>query len=107
LACWSTVIPYICPELPQKQKDDLAFEVKIPLLYNNVVLSNWNSFVKAGTRNAYCPGAYHSAVSLDLPVSIGDYHCARTPDDPMVVHLMRTRSSLGVPARSQLGAVRE
>jgi spermidine dehydrogenase len=101
LACWSTVIPYICPELPQKQKDDLAYEVKVPLLYNNVVISNWNCFVKAETRYAYCPGSYHSAVSLDPPVSIGNYHCAQTPADPMVLHLMRTPCSPGLPARSQ------
>jgi len=101
LACWNSVIPYICSELPAKQKEDLAYEVKVPLLYTNVLLSNWNAFAKAGAHNIYCPGAYHSTVSLDLPVSIGGYQCATKPDEPIVVHLVRTPCSPGLEARSQ------
>src|SRR5580693_4295510 len=32
LACWHVVIPYICDELPSKQKDALASAQKVPLL---------------------------------------------------------------------------
>lgn len=101
LACWSTVIPYIFPELPQKQKEDLAYEAKVPLLYTNVLLSNWNAFVKAGVRSVYCPASYHSSVSLDMPVSLGGYHCTTKPEEPILVHLMRTPCSPGQPARTQ------
>ena len=31
LACWHVVIPYICEELPQKQKEALASAQKVPL----------------------------------------------------------------------------
>src|SRR5262249_37853392 len=41
LACWHVVIPYICDELPQTQKDALASAQKVPLLYTNMVLRNW------------------------------------------------------------------
>jgi len=101
LACWNAVIPYICPELSAKQKEDLAFEVKVPLLYTNVLISNWRSFVKAGARSMYCPGSYHTGVSLDMPVSIGSYKCTRNPDEPIVVHMMKAPCSPGLPARSQ------
>ena len=101
LACWNAVIPYICPELPDPQKEDLAYETKVPLLYTNVLISNWKSFAKAGAHNIYCPGAYHSLVSLDMPVSIGSYHCTRKPEEPIVLHLMRTPCSPGLEARSQ------
>jgi spermidine dehydrogenase len=38
LACWHVVIPYICKELPQSQRDALASAQKVPLLYTNVAL---------------------------------------------------------------------
>ena len=39
LACWHVVIPYICDELPEKQKEALASAQKVPLLYTNVLLT--------------------------------------------------------------------
>jgi len=46
LACWHVVIPYICEELPDKQKEALSSAQKVPLLYTNVALRNWTSFQK-------------------------------------------------------------
>jgi spermidine dehydrogenase len=101
LACWGTVIPYICPELPEAQKKALAYGVKVPIVYTNVVVANWTSFRQLGFSEVYAPGSYHSRVNLDLPVSIGAYHCARTPEDPIVLHLVRTPCRPGLPARDQ------
>ena len=101
LACWSSVIPYLCPDLPEKQKEDLAYEVKVPLLYTNVAINNWKAFEKAGINSAYCPGSYHSWLNLDLPVSIGKYKCSQTPEEPIVIHMMRTPCSPGLSARQQ------
>jgi spermidine dehydrogenase len=101
LACWHVVIPYICEELPEKQKEALASAQKVPLLYTNVALRNWTSFQKVHTRSVYAPGMYHSALNLDLPVSIGGYQCARKPEEPIVVHMMKTPCHPGLPAREQ------
>jgi len=101
LACWHVVIPYICEELPDKQKEALASAQKVPLLYTNVMLRNWKSFEKAGTNSIYSPGMYHSYVNLDLPVSIGGYQCARKPEEPIVVHMMKAACHPGLPARQQ------
>jgi spermidine dehydrogenase len=106
LACWNFVIPYICPELPAEQRDALAYEVKVPIVYTNVALTNWNPFVKLGVQSIYAPGAYHSFVGLDLPVSIGRYRCSQSPGQPVVVHMMRTPCSPGLPARDQHNAGR-
>ena len=95
------MIPYICPELPETQKDALAYAIKVPIVYTNVQLSGWQAFVKAGVSRVYAPGGFHSVLNLDLPVSIGSYRCARTPDEPILVHLMRTPCSPGQPARQQ------
>ncbi len=101
LACWHVVVPYICDELPDKQKEALASAQKVPLLYTNVLVRNWKAFEKAGTNSIYAPGMYHSYVNLDQPVSIGGYECARKPEDPIVVHMMKAACQPGLPARQQ------
>jgi spermidine dehydrogenase len=101
LACWHVVIPYICQDLPQKQRDALASAQKIPLLYTNVALRNWTSFQKLNANSVYAPGCYHTRMTLDLPVSIGGYECARKPEEPIVVHMMKTPCRPGRPSREQ------
>jgi len=101
LACWHVVIPYICEELPDHQKEALASAQKVPLLYTNVAIKNWTSFEKLGVRSVYAPGSYHTNVNLDLPVSMGAYKCSQSPDAPVVVHMVRTPNKPGLPGRQQ------
>lgn len=101
LACWHVVVPYICEDLPSKQKEALASAQKVPLLYTNVALKNWTAFQKVGANAVYAPGMYHTGVNLDLPVSIGGYACAQKPDEPIVVHMMKAACHPGLPARQQ------
>jgi spermidine dehydrogenase len=101
LACWHVVIPYICEELPESQKDALSSAAKVPLLYTNVAINNWTSFKKLGANYVYAPGCYHTNLTLDLPVSIGDYRCSQKPEDPIVVHMSKTPCKPGLPARDQ------
>jgi spermidine dehydrogenase len=101
LACWNMVIPYICTDLPEHQKQALHSAAKVPLLYTNVAIRNWTSFQKLGTSSVYAPGCYHSAFTLDIPVSIGGYECSKSPDEPIVIHMMKTPCKPGLPARDQ------
>lgn len=101
LACWHVVIPYICEELPDNQKEALSSAQKVPLLYTNVAIKNWTSFQKLGANPIYAPGSYHTGLNLDLPVSMGDYHCTQKPEDPVVVHMMKTPNRPGLPSRRQ------
>lgn len=101
LACWNMVIPYICAELPEHQKQALHWEPKVPLLYTNVAIRSWDAFQKLGASSVYAPHCYHSAFTLDIPVSIGDYHCSTDPDQPIVIHMMKTPCKPGLPARDQ------
>ena len=73
LACYNTMIPYICPELPTEQKDALSYLVKAPLVYTHVALRNWTAFTKLGVHHIVAPGSYHNYVALDFPVSLGQY----------------------------------
>ncbi|MGA7919081.1 MAG: FAD/NAD(P)-binding protein [Candidatus Acidiferrales bacterium] len=106
LACWNMVVPYMCPDLPDKQKEALAYGVKIPLVYTNVLISNWQSFKKLGISAARCPGSYFDTVTMDFPVSMGDYKYGRNPGEPCVLHLERVPCKPGLPAREQQKAGR-
>jgi spermidine dehydrogenase len=101
LACWHVMIPYICAELPEAQKKALAFAVKVPLVYTNVLLRNWTSFQKLGVSGVYAPGSFHSEMNLDLPVSLGDYKFPHDPQEPIVVHMQRVPTQPGLPSRDQ------
>jgi spermidine dehydrogenase len=101
LACWHVVIPHICEQLTDSQKQALSSAAKVPLLYTNVAIRNWKAFEKLGASSIYAPSCYHSHLNLDLPVSIGGYECSRKPDEPIVVHMLKTPCKPGRPARDQ------
>ncbi|MBS1865318.1 MAG: NAD(P)-binding protein [Acidobacteria bacterium] len=101
MACWNMMIPYLCPELPDKQKEALHYGAKVPLVYTNVQIKNWQAFEKLGIRSASCPGMYHSQLGLDVPIDIGDYKFPKTPEDPMVVRMERTPCMPGMSERDQ------
>jgi spermidine dehydrogenase len=101
LACWNGVIPHICPDLPEPQKEALGYGVKVPLVYANVALRQWTSFAKLGVWTINAPGGYFTTVSLDFPVSLGEYRFPRSPDEPIVVHMARTPCQPGLPSRDQ------
>jgi spermidine dehydrogenase len=101
LACYNTMIPYLCPDLPEKQKEALSYLVKAPLVYTHVAISNWTSFHKLGIHQIVSPGSYHCFTMLDFPVSLGDYHFSSKPEEPMVLFMLRTPCKRGLPSRDQ------
>jgi len=72
-----------------------------------VLIRNWESFERLGLRGAYCPGSYHTSVRLSEPLTMGEYRCSRTPDEPMVLQLMRVPLKPGLPAPEQWKAGRK
>jgi spermidine dehydrogenase len=101
LACYNGMIPYLCPELPEKQKEALAYLVKAPLVYTHVAIRNWSSFSKLGIHQIVAPGSYHTWTALDFPVSLGDYHFPSKPEEPAVLMMLRTPCKPGLPVRDQ------
>src|ERR1700758_363693 len=101
LACWNMVIPYICPDMSRKQKDALAYGVKVPVVYTNVQIRNSRPFEKLGVRRIKCPGSFFTSIEMDYPVSMGDYKYAASPDAPCVLHLERFPCGGGATARDQ------
>tara|TARA_B100000959_G_C14735859_1_gene522910 strand:- start:86 stop:736 length:651 start_codon:yes stop_codon:yes gene_type:complete len=101
MACWNTVIPYLVPELPEQQKEALAFGVKAPLVYTSVAVRNWTAFEKLGISRVTTPTMYHSRLALDEAVSLGDLRHAESPEEPIVLSLGRYPSAPGLPKKEQ------
>ena len=101
LACYNMMIPHLCPELPEQQREALSYALKAPLVSTNVLIRDWKSLERLGLEGAYCPGSYQMGMYLSNPVSMGEYRCPRTPDEPMVLHLMRVPLRPGLPAPEQ------
>jgi spermidine dehydrogenase len=106
LACYNMMIPYLCPELPQRQRDALHSLVKVPLVYTHVAVRNWTTFQSLGIHQIVAPGGYHTYTALDFPVSLGQYEFPNRPDEPMVLFMLRTPCQPGLPARDQFRAGR-
>lgn len=108
MACYHAIIPSLCPELPRGQKDAMSLQVKVPILYTNVALRNWRAWKDMGIGAFVAPGCYHINAMLDFPVSMGAYDFARTPEDPVVVHMERFPHSNapGLSKRERLRAGR-
>jgi spermidine dehydrogenase len=101
LACWHTVIPAICPELPAAQKTALDFAIKVPLVYTNVFIRSWTAFQKLGVQRISTPGLWHTSVGLDFPVTVGSYTHQTNPAEPIVLHLSKAACKPGLPIREQ------
>jgi spermidine dehydrogenase len=101
LACYNGMVPYLCPELPEKQKTALHYGVKEPFIYTHVAIRNWTAFHKLGIRQIVSPGGYHSFTMLDFPVSLGEYKFPSNPEEPMVLFMLRTPCKPGLPRRDQ------
>lgn len=89
LACWHQVIARITDEMPEPQRQALRDQVKVPLIYANVLLPNWHAFARAGLRSFSVPGGFWNEAALDFPVSMGDIRFAESPADPILLHLSK------------------
>ena len=87
MACYNNIIPHICPEVPDAQKEAIAYATKMPLVYISVAVRNWNAFSNLGYQSFYVPqpSLMHS-FGLDFPVSMGGYNFTQNPDEPTVIH---------------------
>ncbi len=102
MACWNQMIPFLCEDLPSKQKQAMDYAVKVPLVYTAVALKNWTAFQRLGIRGASSPGMFHSNATLETPGRIGEYQpVIKSPEDPILLRMLRTPCKPGLPARDQ------
>lgn len=104
LACYNRIIPYICPEVPDVQREAISYATKVPLVYISIALRNWRAFADLGYNRIFIPQAeLMSSMEPDYPVSMGDYSFSDTPENPIVVHgtVVPTVPGQGLSAREQ------
>jgi spermidine dehydrogenase len=101
MACYNMMIPYLCPEMPDAQKDGLHYMVKTPLIYTSVAIRNYHAWKKLGISNVYCPGSYHCTMRLDPATTIGGFRSVAGANDPVMVHMVRTPCQPGLDERAQ------
>ena len=108
LACFNMVIPYILKDLKADQAEALKLNVKVPMVYTNVLLKNWKPWVKLGVHEIYGVNTFHSRLKLDYPVSLGGYEHTVDENKPIVAHLVHVPSvPLEKDARAALRKARK
>jgi spermidine dehydrogenase len=81
------MIPHLCPELPTVQKRNLAYGVKVPFIWANVLLKTSASVAEGGASVYQCPGSFFELVSHAPPVALGAYQIPTKPEHPMVMFM--------------------
>ncbi len=103
LACYSGLIPHLCPEMTEQQKEGLRYGVKVPFVYANVLLQNGRAFSKLGVTISQCPYDPFQWVSAAPTMTTGGYEPPRGPSDPMAVFMMASPT----PATKEQGTGRD
>ncbi len=92
LACYFEMIPYLCPQLPEAQKEALDYGEKAPLVSSNVLLQNGKALEKVGAAGFYAPGRFHSMV-FGFGRSLGNHHQDWNPNKPVILHMIAAPGS--------------
>jgi spermidine dehydrogenase len=104
LACYNSMIPYICAEVPEKQVEAIHYATKTPLVYISIAVRNWRALSELGVHYIYVPKTrlMHS-FGMDFPVSMGGYGFTQSPDEPTVLHgtFVPTKPYQGLTGREQ------
>ena len=90
LACNNNIIPHLCPELPEPQKQGLGYGVRTPFVYANVLLANGRAYEQLEASLVQCPYDPFQWVSSAPSMSIGGYEAPSNADDPMAVLMMHS-----------------
>ncbi|MDG1707279.1 MAG: NAD(P)-binding protein [Emcibacteraceae bacterium] len=90
LACYNGIIPHLCPELPEEQKEGLKYQVKMPLVWASVALKDGSVFERAGSSFFECPYGYFTVVTQSPATKLDDYQAPQGPNDPLTVFMMST-----------------
>jgi len=85
LACNHSMIPYLCPDLPEAQKEAQRYQVKVPLVITNVLIRSGDAMERLGINGAYCPGRMHANLYMLKGISSGGYSNRMSDPGPVVL----------------------
>ena len=101
LACFNNIIPYIVPQLPEEQKQALKYPSKVPMMYTSVVLKNWRPWQELKINSLHVPHGYYQNLYLETPARFNAFETVGTPDEPVVLHMLRNPNFPGHPRKEQ------
>src|SRR3546814_12734733 len=103
MACMNNVVPSVCPEIPDIQKEALHKAVRCANLSINVLFRNWNAFKAAGVSSVTSPYTFYGSMGLSAPRHFGGVKPSTSPSDPIIVSFGTggTSGMLTNPVRSE------
>ena len=100
MACWNGILPYICPEMPEAQKQALGYAQKVPATYVQIALRNWRAIAASGYGTVHHTDGFFSDTTLDFPISLGGYRYSAAPDQPIVLTGFHANNKVDDPSFS-------
>jgi spermidine dehydrogenase len=85
MACMNNIVPYLCPEMPDRQKKALHTAVRAANQQTNVLFRNWEAFAKLGIGNISCPNTFYGHFGLSAPETVGKMQAVHDPSEPILV----------------------
>ena len=109
LACYHAIIPYLCAELPESQKEALRYQVKHPMLLTNVLVRSSEALNRLGITGAYCPSRMHAKVWMIKGVNTAGYQPADHEGGvvPLMFWGMTAPPKRDIPIHDQLREARK
>ncbi len=101
LACFNNIVPFLVPTLPEAQRQALHYASKVPMMYSSVLVRNWQPWKELGVREIQAPNGFYSYVQLDTALRIGGYESVGTPDEPVIVQMIKNWNKPGLPRKEQ------
>ncbi|EED34654.1 twin-arginine translocation pathway signal [Luminiphilus syltensis NOR5-1B] len=87
MACYNAMVPYLCPELPEIQREAIEYAEKVPLVYITAALRNWEAFANLGFKQIMVPQPeLMHTIEMDFPVSMGGVEYPQDPSMPTLIH---------------------
>ena len=107
LACYNRVIPYLCPELPEPQKEALADGVKVPLISSTVMLRTGDPLLDMNSAYFYSPTHTHNE-TMGIGRKLGSYNDTLEPGQPTALFMIGAflKPHTGLAPREQFRAGR-
>jgi spermidine dehydrogenase len=108
MGCYHVMLPHLCPQLPEAQKEAQRYQVKHPLLVTNVLIRSAEPFRRLGISGAYCPGRLHGMIWPCRGVNTGGYQDDWTDGGAVPVQFWGSLQPPvpGLPVKDQLRAAR-
>jgi spermidine dehydrogenase len=108
MGCYHVMLPHLCPQLAEAQKEAQRYQVKHPLLVTNVLVRSAEPFRRLGISGAYCPGRLHGMVWPCRGVNTGGYRDDWTDAGAIPVQFWGSLQppAPGLPVKDQLRAAR-